>query len=214
MNNVTITKKNICNVDYTHFLAFHEGACSRLHGHTSWNIGIEITGGLNEEGMVIDYSLLKQIVVEASKKIDHKLLVYKKYIVMTEVPPFEIKDLDRMDEDELVSRIKGFSIPTTVMLNQRNITFLIQQELRRDILAYYNSIYKIHLQYNNTFIKIPRSHVFIMDSEPTLENICTVMAKCIANKMEEHIDNFTMCLIMSEGNNNECRVKIGKNYTI
>lgn len=77
---VTITKKNICNIDYSHFLVFHEAACKQFHGHTSWNIGGVVTGHLTHQGMVVDYKEFKKIVKGVAKKLDHKLIIRSKYV--------------------------------------------------------------------------------------------------------------------------------------
>lgn len=69
------------NFDAAHFLPNHKGKCSSMHGHT---YRLEVTvireeGNLinsgSDEGMVIDFADLKEIVKdEVINKIDHKVL--------------------------------------------------------------------------------------------------------------------------------------------
>lgn len=67
--------------DSAHFLPDHKGKCSNMHGHT---YRLEVTvvrdngkliNGGSDDGMVIDFSDLKDVVkAEVIDKIDHKVL--------------------------------------------------------------------------------------------------------------------------------------------
>jgi len=59
-----------------HRLPFHKGKCKNLHGH-SYKMIVEVEGDLDENGMVLDFYDLKQIVAPAIEKLDHAYLVYK-----------------------------------------------------------------------------------------------------------------------------------------
>lgn len=49
----------------------YESKCSRLHGH-NWIITVECRAKeLNEDGMVVDFTAVKQLLLD---KLDHKLL--------------------------------------------------------------------------------------------------------------------------------------------
>lgn len=70
-----ITK--VLTFDAGHRLSDYEGKCKNLHGHT-YTIEITIEGELNELGMVMDFSDLKELyknIVES--KFDHKTLIFK-----------------------------------------------------------------------------------------------------------------------------------------
>lgn len=57
-----------------HRLPKYNGPCANLHGHT-YKLVISLNGKIKEDGMVIDFSLLKQKVNEkVIKLIDHKFL--------------------------------------------------------------------------------------------------------------------------------------------
>lgn len=46
-----------------HFLTHFHGKCERLHGH-SYKLRVTVEGSLREDGMVIDFALLKAFVKE------------------------------------------------------------------------------------------------------------------------------------------------------
>ena len=48
--------------------------CGRLHGHT-YAIHARITGELDENGIVIDFSLVKNTLREITNELDHRVLV-------------------------------------------------------------------------------------------------------------------------------------------
>ena len=56
-----------------HRLPFHGGGCKNIHGH-SYRMRVVIDGGLDEQGMVIDYFDLKEIVDPLVERIDHSFL--------------------------------------------------------------------------------------------------------------------------------------------
>ena len=57
-----------------HFLREYKGKCENMHGH-NYLVEIMITSEkLNDEGMVIDFSKLKETLKEVLLKLDHCLL--------------------------------------------------------------------------------------------------------------------------------------------
>jgi len=56
-----------------HFLPKHE-KCGRLHGH-NYKVKVEIFGELNEDNMVIDFSILKKYIKTEVNLLDHKLIL-------------------------------------------------------------------------------------------------------------------------------------------
>jgi len=57
-----------------HCLEGHEGNCGRLHGHT-YRLEVTVKGPVQANGMVIDFSALKSLVLEAViKRVDHEYL--------------------------------------------------------------------------------------------------------------------------------------------
>jgi len=81
-------------IDLAHRLMMHKGKCKNLHGHRYF-IEIGIEDDINEEGMVIDFSQIKQILKEIIEEpYDHSCIInnkdeYKQY--------FEIMKQDGMN---------------------------------------------------------------------------------------------------------------------
>ncbi|MGI6262840.1 MAG: 6-carboxytetrahydropterin synthase QueD [Succiniclasticum sp.] len=60
--------------DAAHYLPSYNGKCEHLHGHT-YRLVVMVDGRPDEEGMVIDFTKLKQLVQErVLSKMDHQLL--------------------------------------------------------------------------------------------------------------------------------------------
>jgi 6-pyruvoyltetrahydropterin/6-carboxytetrahydropterin synthase len=59
-----------------HRLPFHEGLCKNLHGH-SYKMVIEISGELNENGMIIDFYDLGKAVKPIIDELDHAFLCWE-----------------------------------------------------------------------------------------------------------------------------------------
>lgn len=60
--------------DAAHFLRNYDGNCANLHGHR-WNVIVCIEGRqLDDLGMLIDFSEVKQIIRKKINLLDHSLL--------------------------------------------------------------------------------------------------------------------------------------------
>ncbi len=59
-----------------HRLPEHFGKCKNIHGH-SYRMIVELEGGLNDSGMIMDYYDLKKIVKPVIEKLDHAFMVYE-----------------------------------------------------------------------------------------------------------------------------------------
>ena len=209
---IKIIKRNICNVDYTHFLAFHDGACNRLHGHTSWNVGVEVTGEQDKNGMIIDYGILKSTVKEVVMPLDHKFIINKKYIVGDKLPerylPFRMK---KMSIEELQKFCENKQLYVLFQENfmemhpdEETLSEKYLQEKMSEVINIVSEKYKqIHIKYHDTEIISYKSNLYFTDYEPTLENICSALIKPIADKLWNRRIS-SIGLIMSEGMNNEC----------
>lgn len=78
---ITVTKR--IELDYGHTLMRHHGFCSQIHGHRG-KVEATIEGNINEEqgnssqGMVLDFGILKQIMMsEVHAVLDHAFAVWK-----------------------------------------------------------------------------------------------------------------------------------------
>ena len=61
--------------DAAHFLTNYEGKCKNIHGHR-WRVIASISGELNN-GMVIDFGILKNDLKELCDYFDHSFIVEK-----------------------------------------------------------------------------------------------------------------------------------------
>lgn len=69
---MTVTKE--ITFDTAHMLIGHEGKCKNLHGHT-YHLFVEAQGELNDDGMVVDFKLLKEYMTKIiSDRFDHAFM--------------------------------------------------------------------------------------------------------------------------------------------
>lgn len=69
---LSVTK--IFEFEAGHFLPDYDGKCKNLHGH-HWVLEIEVAGEIKEDGMIIDYSVLKKVVESIIiNQLDHAWL--------------------------------------------------------------------------------------------------------------------------------------------
>jgi 6-pyruvoyltetrahydropterin/6-carboxytetrahydropterin synthase len=64
------------NWEMGHRLPEHFGKCKNIHGH-SYKLLVEIEGDVLENGMVMDYYHLHDVIKPLIEKMDHAFLVYK-----------------------------------------------------------------------------------------------------------------------------------------
>jgi len=57
-----------------HRLPFHKGKCKNLHGH-SYKMLVEFEGELNNDGMVMDYYDVKNLIAPLVEELDHSVMV-------------------------------------------------------------------------------------------------------------------------------------------
>lgn len=58
-----------------HRLPFHKGKCKNLHGH-SYKMMVEFEGEVDENGMVLDYYDVKELIGPLVEELDHSFMVY------------------------------------------------------------------------------------------------------------------------------------------
>lgn len=61
--------------DAAHFLTNYEGKCKNIHGHR-WRVVLNITGKSNN-GMVVDFNIIKKDLKELCDYFDHTFIVEK-----------------------------------------------------------------------------------------------------------------------------------------
>ncbi|PID63075.1 MAG: 6-pyruvoyl tetrahydropterin synthase [Ignavibacteriae bacterium] len=66
-----------------HRLQCHKGKCYNLHGH-SYKLLVEFSGGIEDNGMVLDYFDVKEIVGPIVEELDHAVIIYNKDTALLE----------------------------------------------------------------------------------------------------------------------------------
>ncbi len=56
-----------------HFITFG-GKCERLHGH-NYGVLVEVEGALNNDSIVLDFTVLKQLTREICQRLNHRFLL-------------------------------------------------------------------------------------------------------------------------------------------
>ncbi len=72
------------NWEMGHRLPFHKGKCRNLHGH-SYKLTVEFEGTLDDNGMVLDYYDVKEIVHPIIENLDHSVMVFEEDKELIEV---------------------------------------------------------------------------------------------------------------------------------
>lgn len=75
-----------------HFTLESGGECSNLHGHT-YIVDVEVEGAVSEEdGMVLDFLVLKEIVKEVLSSWDHSIILPERFRGKVRIEgPFNLK---------------------------------------------------------------------------------------------------------------------------
>lgn len=88
-----ITKQ--IEIDVAHRVLNHKSKCRSLHGHRyKIEVGVDdkvvTTKGVSDEGMVIDFSDLKQIMMEElDEKFDHNAIFYKEDPILVALKSYQ-----------------------------------------------------------------------------------------------------------------------------
>lgn len=64
-----------------HRLQCHKGKCINLHGH-SYKLLVEFTGGVEDNGMVLDYFDVKEIIGPIVEELDHSVIISNKDVAL------------------------------------------------------------------------------------------------------------------------------------
>ncbi len=100
--------KDYLKFSAAHFLIFENGTPERLHGH-NYKVFVEIESGLDEVGLVIDFKLIKPLVVKILDDLDERFLVPGQH------PELSISEVDATGM-EIRYREKRYVIPKDDLL--------------------------------------------------------------------------------------------------
>ncbi len=104
-----------------HRLPDHFGKCKNIHGH-SYKMMVEFEGELDNNGMIIDYYIVKEIIEPIVEKLDHSFMVNKNDSLVLEFleklnSKKVIVDFDSTVENitrYLIGKIKKADLPSNV----------------------------------------------------------------------------------------------------
>ena len=99
-----------------HRLPFHAGKCKNIHGHT-YKMRVEIEGDLDENGMVMDYYDVSEIISPLVDEFDHS---------------FMVKDTDKEILDFL-DKIKSKKVVVPFETTAENITLHLLEKIKEKI---------------------------------------------------------------------------------
>lgn len=91
-----------------HRLPFHLGKCKNIHGHT-YKMRVEIEGDLDENGMVMDYYDVSEIISPLVDELDHSFMAKE---TDTEIIEF----LDKINSKKVVVPFETTAENITVFL--------------------------------------------------------------------------------------------------
>jgi 6-pyruvoyl-tetrahydropterin synthase len=158
MKEFVLRINNVTNIDYAHFLAFHDGKCKNVHAHGSCVVSAEVGGSLNGQ-WVVDFGIIKRTIKGVVEQIDHKFVVKHEY----------------------------------VQFNGNKAVIM------------YNTLNGEHL------IELPSSEVFVLEQDPTLENIIFYIAEKVLEQLPENVTYIKIMAQEGMGGSAEVTVRRDKN---
>jgi 6-pyruvoyltetrahydropterin/6-carboxytetrahydropterin synthase len=85
MRKVKVERGNL-RFSSAHFITYG-GKCERLHGH-NYGVLVEIEGTLNDDKLVLDFTVLKQLTREICSRLNHRFLLpmHNPHLALKELP--------------------------------------------------------------------------------------------------------------------------------
>ncbi len=106
-----------------HRLPFHSGKCKNIHGHT-YKMRLEIDGDLDENGMVMDYYDVSEIISPLIDELDHSFMVKEN--------DFEIIEfLNKINSKKVVVPFETTAENITVYLLRRIKDKILSERIKR-----------------------------------------------------------------------------------
>jgi len=96
--------------------------CRRLHGH-NWKIFVNVNGNIENDGMVMDYTCIKNVV----NKLDHKTLISEELASKKDIDVHDI----HVNGKHYVLPVEDCIILPTPSITSENIALYIRDELQK-----------------------------------------------------------------------------------
>lgn len=104
-----------------HRLKNHKGKCINLHGH-SYKLLVELTGKVQDDGMVLDYFDVKEIISPLIDELDHSVIISKDDLELKEAiqklkSDFVLVDFESTAENlcyYFLNKIKDADLPNNI----------------------------------------------------------------------------------------------------
>jgi len=133
-------EKSYLHFSAAHFTVFSATNRERLHGH-NWRIAVEITGEIDENGLLFDYAIYKKILKDLCKQYDEYTLIaeHSPYLEIRSDDPFYhvthngitqpllmtdtiLMPVENVTIESLAHYFLGLMIKDRAMLDELNIT--------------------------------------------------------------------------------------------
>ncbi|MDD3626542.1 MAG: 6-carboxytetrahydropterin synthase QueD [bacterium] len=113
------------NFSSAHQLRNYNGKCEQLHGH-NWVVKVTVSGNeLNDQGMLIDFKILKSYLKSVIDELDHKFI--------NELKPFDTKN----PTTENIARFIFDEIEIKLTSNDVHVLKVKVWENENNLAAYY-----------------------------------------------------------------------------
>ena len=101
-----------------HRLPFHSGKCKNIHGHT-YRMRVEIDGDLDDNGMVMDYYDVSEIISPLVDELDHSFMAKE----------------DDSEVIEFLNKIDSKKVIVPFETTAENITLYMLQKIKEKITS-------------------------------------------------------------------------------
>lgn len=120
-----------------HRLRDHPGACANIHGH-SYRVAVTVEApNLNQDGMVVDFGVIKEVVRPLIEKMDHSMIV------------------DSNDSDNPIKNMDSKIFVMDGNPTAEKMALLIGLKIRNEISGYGVNVYSVRVWETETsFVEV------------------------------------------------------------
>ena len=104
--------------------------CGRLHGH-SYAVHARLFGSLDEKGIIIDFSIAKQILKDISDTFDHKVIIPNKSTVVSTKKDHQSIELQSLGKKYVFPEIDCVLLPISSSSAEHLAEYVLHQFLEK-----------------------------------------------------------------------------------